>query len=115
MTKIEVCQKEREKLAEIFKDVEPTKRQLIEGLIEDAAFLYAENAELRRSLSETGMVKIHPAYPDIQKPVESARQYLKNANSYAVVIKTLNGVLSKNTIEQDDEFDDFMKEIKDDD
>lgn len=107
MTKEEVCQKELEKLTEIFQEVEDSKRKLIEGLIEDAAFLKAENHVLKEAISLTGMVKIHPLYPDIQKPIETAKQYLKNINSYAVVIKTLNGVLSKNVLESDDGLDEF--------
>jgi hypothetical protein len=107
MTKQDVYQKELAKLIEIFTEVETSKRKLVEGLIEDAAFLYAESYDLRQSLGLTGMVKVHPQHPDIQKSVESARQYLKNVNSYAVIIKTLNGVLSKNMLEEDDELDEF--------
>ena len=106
----EIYQKEREKLAEIFKDIDPAKAQLAEGLIEEAAFLRAQNATLREGIYETGMVKIHPQHKDIQKPVETARQYLKNVNSYAVLIKTLNGILQKNALEGEDEFEAFMKE-----
>ena len=53
------------------------------------------------------MVKIHPEHPDIQKPTEAAKQYLKNVNSYAVVIKTLNGVLSKSLIAEEDDMSEF--------
>jgi hypothetical protein len=106
--KQDVYQAELEKLTITFKDIEEPKRQLVSGLIMDAAFLFAENAILRQSLVETGMVKVHPNYPDIQKPVESSRQYLKNVNSYAVIIKTLNGVLSKNPLDDgDDGLDEF--------
>lgn len=108
MSKGDVYQKELNKLTEIFKDVEESKRQLVEGLIQDAAFLMAENYILKQAISQTGMVKIHPQYPEIQKPIETAKQYLKNINSYAVVIKTLNGVLSKNIIEDDDELEEFI-------
>jgi regulator of replication initiation timing len=108
MTKSEAYKKELEKLETIFKDVEPAKRQLVEGLIEDAAFLKAENFALRQSLEQTGMIKVHPSHPDIQKPIEAARQYLKNVNSYAVVIKTLNGVLNKSMTDPDeDELEEF--------
>lgn len=107
MPKSDEYQKELVKLTEIFADVDISKRKLIEGLIEDAAFLKAENASLKESLGATGMVKIHPQHPELQKPVEAARQYLKNVNSYAVIIKTLNGVLSKNMIEDEDELGEF--------
>lgn len=100
-------QKELAKLTEIFREVDPSKAKLVEGLIEDAAFLKAENFVLKRQITETGMVKIHPQHPEIQKPIETAKQYLKNINSYAVVIKALNGVLSKGIIEEDEELNEF--------
>ncbi len=105
-------QKEREKLAELFKDVDPAKAKLAEGLIEEAAFLRVQNQALREILVETGMVKIHPQHKAIQKPVETARQYLKNVNSYSVIVKTLNGILKKDALEEEDEFDTFLKERK---
>lgn len=107
MTKSEIYQKELAKLTEIFRDVDDSKRKLVEGLIEDAAFLKSENTILKESIAKTGMVKIHPDHPDLQKPIETAKQYLKNINSYSVVIKTLNGVLMKNILEDEDELSDF--------
>jgi regulator of replication initiation timing len=94
-------------LSEIFKDVEESKRKLVEGLIEDAAFLKAENDILKQVIAKTGMVKVHPEFPELQKPTEAGKQYLKNINSYSVVIKTLNGVLSKNIIEDEEDMSDF--------
>lgn len=103
MSKKAVYQAEQEKLTQIFQEVDESVRRLVEGLIEDACFLKAENHELKEVLKETGMVKMHPTDKHLQKPVEAARQYLKNVNSYAVIVKTLNGVLNKNIIEDDEE------------
>jgi len=108
MSKRAVYEKEKKKLTEIFSEVEESKRKLVEGLIEDACFLKSENYQLKSSLSETGMVLFHPSRKELQKPIEAARQYLKNVNSYAVIIKTLNGVLSKNILDDDDELDEFI-------
>lgn len=107
MPKSEIYEEELEKLSEVFSVVDDSKRKLVEGLIKDAAFLKAENHELKIILSETGMVMIHPQNKQLQKPVEAARQYLKNVNSYSVIIKTLNGVLNKNIIDDDDDLSDF--------
>ncbi len=111
MDKMDLDEQELTKLKELFNDVEPSKAKLVEGLIEDAAFLMAENKMLKQLTMETGMVRVHPEYPEMQKPTEAAKQYLKNVNSYAVIIKTLNSILQKNTVEQDDAFDEFLKEI----
>ncbi|MBU5214495.1 hypothetical protein M3685_16020 [Heyndrickxia oleronia] len=107
MSKMEIYQKELIKLTEIFQEVDESKRKLVEGLIEDAAFLKAENSELKEILKEVGMINIHPTQKKLQKPVEAAKQYLKNVNSYSVIIKTLNGILSKNIIEDEDDLSDF--------
>ncbi|TCJ05052.1 hypothetical protein [Cytobacillus praedii] len=107
MSKSEIFKKELLKLTEIFTEVDEQKRQLVEGLIEDAAFLKSENYELKEVLKEIGMVNFHPQQKQLQKPVEAAKQYLKNVNSYAVIIKTLNGVLNKNIIEDDDDMSEF--------
>lgn len=115
MLKSEVRSQERSKLLDVFAEVEPGKAKLVEGLIDDAAFLYAETAELRQIIEATGMVRVHPDHPELQKPTEAAKQYLKNVNSYSVVIKTLNGILQKNAIEPDDPFDDFLKKMDADD
>lgn len=109
MSKSDLYLKEQEKLKEIFKDVDEGKKQLVEGLIEEAAFLYAENYKLREIMEKTGMLKVHPTNLELQKQTEAGKQYLKNINSYAVVIKTLNGVLQKNTIEAEDAFDAWVK------
>lgn len=103
MEKQTVYEQEFAKLTEIFKDTEENNRKLVEGLIEDAAFLKAENYVLKSIISKTGMVKIHPEHPDLQKPTEAAKQYLKNVNSYSVVIKALNSVLNKNILDPDDD------------
>lgn len=108
MSKDDIYQKELQKLEKIFETVEKEKKQLVEGLIQDAAFLLAENAVLKESISVTGMVRFHPQHPDIQKSTEAGKQYLRNINSYAVIIKTLNGVLMKAIIEDEDELAEFQ-------
>jgi regulator of replication initiation timing len=115
MRKADIYQKELAKLQKIFEVVEESKKELVQGLIEDAAFLAAENNELREILSASGMIKVHPKYPELQKPTEAGKQYLKNINSYSVVIKTLNGILNKNAVEGEDEFDKFIKGMQGDD
>ena len=107
----ELYKQELAKLEELFKDVEPIKARLTEGLRQEAAFLLAENAMLKQHMRETGMVKVHPEYPEVQKPTEAAKQYLKNVGRYTEVIKALNSILSKDLTEGDDEFAKFLKEM----
>ena len=107
MTKKEAYQKELNKLNEIFSDVEESNKKLVEGLIQDAAFLYAENYIIKQSLDETGMIKFHPSNKTLQKPLLSAETYRKNLNSYSTVIRTLNSVLQKKIDDDDDDMDEY--------
>lgn len=107
MTKKEAYEIELNKLNEIFKDVDESNRKLVEGLIQDAAFLYAENYELKQILKETGMIKIHPNNPSLQKPLPIAKEYRQNLNSYSVVIKSLSSILQKKIDDDDDDMEEF--------
>ncbi|NBI27484.1 hypothetical protein [Chengkuizengella marina] len=112
MSKSEIYKRELSKLNEIFEDVEESKRKLVEGLIEDAAFLRSENHVLKQIITQTGMVKVHPEHPELQKPTESAKQYSKSVKDYCVVIKTLSGVLMRNTAEDDEEYNKILEEMR---
>lgn len=107
MTKKEAYNKELEKLNEIFIDVEESDKKLVEGLIQDAAFLYAENYDLKQILNKTGMIKIHPDDSSKQKSLPIAKEYRQNLNSYSVVIKTLSSVLQKKIDDEDDDMNEF--------
>jgi hypothetical protein len=107
LEKSEVYERELVKLNEIFAGVAPENVQLVEGLMHDAAFLKAENHVLRQKLAVTGMVQFHPSDPSKQRSVEASKQYLKNVNSYSVVIKALGSVLMKNIEDDDDDLSEF--------
>jgi hypothetical protein len=89
MDKKEAYKKELNKLNDLFIDVDESTKQLAEGLILEAAFLFAENFYLRSILESTGMVKINPNNPLQQKTLPLASEYRKNLNSYTTVIKSL--------------------------
>lgn len=112
MTKKDKIQEERMRLAEIFDNVDDSKKELVEGLIDQAAYLAIENQELQDTLIKTGMVKVHPTRPEIQKPVEAAKQYRQNVNTYSTVIKTLNGILAKDGVIEEDPFDEWVADRK---
>ena|SRR5471030_2621636 len=107
MTKKEAYEKELNKLKELFIDVDEKIKKLNEGLMKDAAFLYAENYILKQSLDITGMIKFHPDNQTVQKPLPAAKEYRQNLTSYSVVIKTLNGVLEKVNDDDDDDMDEY--------
>ncbi|MGB7594586.1 MAG: hypothetical protein WBL80_03370 [Erysipelotrichaceae bacterium] len=100
---------ELENLQEIFKTVDPAKQRLVGKLIEYAAFTSDEIDKLIVMIRrDGGTVKIHPTNPGLQKATEAGKQYLKLIGSYSLTIKALNSVLTKNAIEEEDEFERYM-------
>ena len=73
---------ELEKLQEIFQKVDPDKQKLVEKLLCDAAFLSEQNDELRKSITQTGMVKFLP-------PTPTCRNQRKPRNSICVTYKPI--------------------------
>lgn len=99
--------KEFEKLSALFSNVDESKRQLVAGLIESAAFLYAENKCLASVLAKTGSVRINPKNPQQQRPVEAAKQYRSNLDTYSSVVGRLSRILDAQELEDEDDMSEY--------
>lgn len=105
---------ELDNLREIFKSVDPAKQRLVGKLIEYAAFTSDEIDKLILMIRrDGGTVKIHPTNPGLQKATEAGKQYLKLIGTYSLTIKALNSILTKNAIEEDDEFEQYLNQAMD--
>ena len=93
-----------EELKGLFETVEEDKQKLAQQLIEEAEFLEGRLAELRK----LPFIKVHPDDPQRQKRTEASKLYKEHIQSYCNVIKILNSILQKNSIEESDEFDEFI-------
>lgn len=107
MTRDEVYKKELNKLNEIFSDVDESYYKLAEGLIINAATLYAENYELRKILNKTGTIKIHPDNFQLQKALPIGDSFRKNVESYSNVINRLSNILQKKIDDDDEDMDEY--------
>lgn len=96
-----------EELKGLFETVEEDKQKLAQQLIEEAEFLEGRLAELRK----LPFIKVHPDDPQRQKRTEASKLYKEHIQSYCNVIKILNSILQKNSIEESDEFDQFASEF----
>lgn len=110
MTKTDLVQKEREKLHEIFKDLDQGLFSLLENLIDNAAYLAVENDLMKEVMMETGMVKVHAEDKTKQRALEMPKVYRQNVNTYAVIIKTLAAALTKFGGEEEDAFAKWMQD-----
>lgn len=96
-----------QELKAIFETVEPDQQKLAQQLIEEADFLEGRLAELRK----LPFIKVHPDNSELQKRTEASKLYKEHIQSYCNVIKILNSILQKNSIEESDEFDQFTSEF----
>jgi regulator of replication initiation timing len=107
MTKNEIYNQELERINKIFEGVDESVKELNRGLIHEAAFLFAENQVLRELLDKTGMIKINPDNPTMQKPIPAAKEYRQNLNTYATVIKSLSSALVVKQDLDDDDLEEY--------
>ncbi len=110
MSKIKDVRLEYERLRSLFSSVDPTKAELVDNLLNEAAFMRVQLENLQQQIRKYGAVQI--SSKGTQRQTEAAKYYTKLVNSYGNVIKTLNTIMGKNMIDDNDEFDEFMKRLE---
>lgn len=98
---------EYERLKALFKDVEPTKVELVDELLHKAAFIKCELDGLEILIKKYGTVE-RSNKGNVRESIYY-KTYLSTVNVYQGIVRTLNTVIGKNVIDVDDEFDEFMR------
>lgn len=98
---------EYNRLLHLFKDVEENKTKLVDELLMKAAFLKVQLDELEVSLKKHGVIQI--SNKGNARESINYKTYLKTLTVYQGIIKTLSIVMGRNTIDSDDEFDEFLR------
>lgn len=109
MEKSEKIQKEVERLQEIFEKCDDPVKKVINGLLQETAFLSVELQDMREVLENTGMIKIHPNDFTKQKALPIANEYRRTLNIYSLNIKVLASILKNVDGVEDDAFLSWMK------
>lgn len=100
---------EYNRLKSLFNNVEESKAELVDNLIQQAAFMKVELDNLQIQIKKHGAVQV--SNRGTQRQTEAGKYYTKLINSYGTVIKTLNSILGKNVNDEDDAFDEFLKKV----
>ena len=90
--------------------VDESKKELVDNLIYQAAFMKMELDKLQIQIKKYGAVQI--SNKGAQRQTESAKYYTKLVNSYGTVIKALNSVLGTQVDDGDDAFDEFLRKAQ---
>jgi hypothetical protein len=100
-------QKELTRWNELFAQTDDDTKKAANGLIQKAAFLHSMCWELEHVIEASGTIKIHPQHPELQKQVPAVKEYARLSESYANLVNKLNAIRLKNTIEEEDELDEY--------
>ena len=80
------------------------------GLIEKAAYLHSLCWQLQRTIEVSGVIKVHPEHPELQKQVPAVREYARLVESYANIVNKLNRMLAGGDDDDggDEELDEYQ-------
>jgi len=107
MNKTEI-KKEYDRLKDLFKDMDESKLSLIDELLNQTAFLTVELKNMNKTIFKEGAIQ-HSNKGNVRES-QTYKTYLKSlAIIYQGIIKTLNTIVGKNVIDEDDEFDEFIR------
>ncbi|SMC63446.1 hypothetical protein [Sporomusa malonica] len=107
MSKAAQYQTELDKWQKLFAETTPATQEAVSGLIEKVAYVHSLCWEIEQSINSAGAIKKHPQRPELQKINPQVKEYARLSESYAGIINKLNALRVKNTIEEDDELDEY--------
>lgn len=112
--KEKLYKKELQKLNRYFKNMPKEQQQLVEGLKQQAAFLYATLMELQERINEEGPVEwFVQGKQRLLREHPASKIYNEMVKSYAAIIKQLLTMLPKEEVKAtEDELLAFIKKAK---
>ena len=94
------------RLKEVFEKIDKDKQIVIEPLLEDVVFIEKRLAELKR----LPLLRVSEKNPAKQVVTPAGKQYKEYLQQYNNCVKILLSALSRYGIEEEDEFDKWLKE-----
>ena len=98
---------EYERIKALFVGVDEKQLALVDGAIWEAARLRVELNRLNEIVKQTGLVKLHPDNPAIQKELPVSRMIVKVRANYLNYVSKLSGVLGRNVDDEEDDLAEF--------
>lgn len=105
--KVKTAFEEYQRLKGLFNSVDETKTELVDELLKKAAFLKVELDNLEAKVTRYGSIEVS-SKGNTRESIYY-KTYLSSVSIYQGLIRTLNGIMGSNVIDDDDEFDEFMK------
>ena len=100
-------EKEYERIKELFSDRDEKQLQLIDGAIWECARLRVELNDLHDIIKKTGLIKVNPKDPSMQKELPVSKLIVKARANYLNYIAKRSNMLGVNVDGEDDELSDY--------
>ena len=100
-------EKEYERIKELFSDRDEKQLQLIDGAIWECARLRVELNDLHDIIKKTGLIKVNPKDPSMQKELPVSKLIVKARANYLNYIAKLSNMLGVNVDGEDHELSDY--------
>ncbi|MFR2529339.1 MAG: zinc-binding protein [Clostridium paraputrificum] len=100
-------QKEYERIKALFDGADESQLNLIDGAIWEAARIRVELNTLHEIVKESGLIKVHPQNPALQKELPVSKLIVKARANYLNYISKLSNLLGKNIDDEDDDLSDY--------
>lgn len=91
----------QEQLNKLFENLSDEQKELNKPLMEKALFLEGQLADLEK----LPFYRVHPEKPELQKRTDAGKLYKDLLQAYCNVMKMLNSIIYKSSVEVEDEFD----------
>ncbi|CQR73315.1 hypothetical protein SOV_50980 [Sporomusa ovata DSM 2662] len=98
---------EYERIKALFAGVDEKQLALVDGAIWEVARLRVELNRLNEIIKQTGLIKLNPDNPAMQKELPVSRMIVKVRANYLNYIAKLSGILGRNVNDEEDDLAEF--------
>jgi hypothetical protein len=98
---------EYERLKDLFKGCDELQLALLDGAFWECARLRVELNNMHEIIKQTGIIKINPKNPSMQKELPVSKLVIKTRANYLNYIAKLSNALGKNVGEEDEELAEY--------
>lgn len=98
---------EIERLKTEFAGADEHRLAVLDGLIEQAAYERIYLRQLNEQAIETGMVKVHPQHPDIQRMLPVSKAITQHSATLTSIMSKLCRFLEASNDDDDSELEDY--------
>ena len=100
-------QKEYERIKALFDGADESQLSLIDGTLWEAARIRVELNSLHEIVKHSGLIKVHPQNPGLQKELPVSKLIVKARANYLNYISKLASLLGKNIDDEDEDLSDY--------